>query len=497
MRQRTSVLLVALGGAILCTAQPASHFRLIVPGMGSEPLDVDVLELPGTLPKSVQIQVLNPIAADVDYGRIHTKLNSESAGFITTVSNASAGKIARLDFNLRQGMKLKEGVNTIEVLAITRRGRKYYRNFVLKTAGATRNEYFTYQTRLSPKDEAALAPEVIVLEPEFPITLEPAETHRTVRIRGTVTTQGKLGRILLAGKELKGVLDKTTIDFDESVRVTPAMSRLQVEAVDANGNVASVSVPVTPAQVRPTNLGGGKRYAFVVGVSEHASKPELPRLPRASLDAREFATMLEEKLGFAPEDVLLLTDKEATVERIRAGFRAISVRPKADDLFVVYFAGYGLHDPINPEALYLAAHGAQFGMMSETALPLEELQSLMVNVRAGCQLMLFEVDRPLPEAWGLRHTNLINDYLTRTLAKPGHRTVMVASALNQTTAGSGLFTQRLIAGSLGQADQDRDGVVTVRELAQYVASAVRRESQGTQVPQFSGDGEAVLAIKRR
>src|SRR5262245_51512601 len=170
-RQILLFCLTLLSGVGDCTAQVGKPFRLIVPDLGSGSLDVDELELPGKLPKGLEIQVLNHVAVDVDYGKIYTRLNGESAGFITTVKNATVGKIAVMNFGLRQGMKLNYGVNTVEVWALTKRGRKYYRNFILKTKGATRNEYFAYQTKLSPKDQDAVPPDVLLLEPEFPIRI--------------------------------------------------------------------------------------------------------------------------------------------------------------------------------------------------------------------------------------------------------------------------------------------------------------------------------------
>jgi hypothetical protein len=469
-------------------AQVASPFRLVVPDLGNEALDLDELELPGRLPKRLEVQVLNPVAVDVDYGKIYTKLNGESAGFITTVAHATQGKIAKMDFSLREGMKLNYGINTIEVLAVTKRGRKYYRNFILKTKDATRNAYFAYQTKLSPKDEDGIPPDVLLLEPEFPVRIEDGEARRTVRVKGTVSAVGGLSRIIVGGKDIP-----PAATFDTAVEVD-GTSNLTVEVLDANNSKATVVVPVTKAQARQTNFGGGRRYGLVIGISEHASKPELPRLPRASQDARDFAHMLETSLGFAPEDILLLTDQEATMERVRSGFRAIGVRPKAGDLFVLYFAGYGLHDPVNPEKLYLAMHGSQYTLMEDTALGLEELENLLAGIRGGHSLLIFEAARTLPEPWASPHTNLINDYLFRRFSKAPDRTVLVASGLNQVADVSGLFTRLLIEAASGKGDWNHDGIVTTKEFVQYVAFAVRKESQDKQIPLLASGEESSVAL---
>ena len=40
-----------------------------------------MIEVPGPIPQTLLLQVLNPVAADVDYGKIFTKLNGEGAGY--------------------------------------------------------------------------------------------------------------------------------------------------------------------------------------------------------------------------------------------------------------------------------------------------------------------------------------------------------------------------------------------------------------------------------
>src|SRR5258707_1907495 len=128
---RSRYVLLAVAGAA-CFAQTAP-FRIQIPDVSDGAVERDIVEVPGNLPDVLLIHVLNPVAADVDYGRIMTKLNGQSASYIQTVSGGAAGKIVRMDLKLREGMRLFPGTNTVEVTAVNRRGRKFYRNFVIRT----------------------------------------------------------------------------------------------------------------------------------------------------------------------------------------------------------------------------------------------------------------------------------------------------------------------------------------------------------------------------
>src|SRR5690348_4250076 len=146
-----------------CLAGQPVVFKLQIPELGDQLFDADVIEVPGPLPQTLLVRILNPVAADVDYGRILTLLNGEGATYITAVSAAADGKVARMDFKLRAGMTLVPGTNTVEVLATNKRGRKFYRNFILKTREASRNEYFTYETKRAPGDNTG-GPDVTVTQ---------------------------------------------------------------------------------------------------------------------------------------------------------------------------------------------------------------------------------------------------------------------------------------------------------------------------------------------
>ena len=477
-------VLAAMAG---CLAGQPVVFKLQIPELGDQLFDADVIEVPGPLPQTLLIRILNPVAADVDYGRILTLLNGEGATYITAVSAAADGKVARMDLKLRAGMTLVPGTNTVEVLATNKRGRKFYRNFILKTREASRNEYFTYETKRAPGDNTG-GPDVTVTQPDTPVVLEPKERSRKVLIKGKVSSVHPVATLRVAGLEMFQS-DKNVFDFEQWVQLAPDANNIVIEATDQVGNKTAVGIPVSRAGTGKPLQIQGDRYALIIGISQYAAKPGLASLASASLDARDLAAALTERAGFKRENVFTLTDAAATHAQIRSALRNFTSRPGPDDMLIVFFAGYGLHDPSDPSKIYLAAHDTQLGQVGETAISVDDLKlTLGSSIRSRQTLLLFDVNHSITGDWAARNNNLINEYLLRMFPGDAGKAVMVGSSVGENAveqSGGGLFARSLIEAARGQADANGDGVITVREWFLQVSRAVRVQSHGAQNPRFT------------
>lgn len=475
-------------GAQLCFAQ-SNLFEIQVPEFSENFLDGNVIEVPVSDPKSVTIRLLNPVAQDIDYGQIKTKLNGQGAGYITTIANSAEGKLLRMNFALRAGMKLVPGTNTLEAIAVNRRGRRYYGNFILKTRDHARNEYFAYEQYAAPGDLTGAPPDILVLEPQFPIVFEPGETKRRVLVKGIVSTAHAIRDVKAHNRRWAGT--GSEMEFEGEIEVAARERNVAVEAVDVRGNRSSVHIPVAGSDAgSPVVLAGGERYAIVIGISRYDAGSGLPDLNSASLDAQAFAGTLRESAGFKPGNILLLTDEQAKYAQLRNAIRNFAAQPGADDLLLIYFAGYGVHDPADPERIYLVGHDSQMAVLRDTALQLEDIRAMLdSNVRAKQTMLLFDVDRSLSGDWAFRHNNLVNSYLLQVFGVDAKRTVMVGSGVSERSrdepGAGGLFTRQLIASTRGEADQNRDRVVTAREWLRFVRQSVRIKSGGAQNPQYA------------
>src|SRR5260370_17368665 len=216
---RWVVKIAVFAAAVGCLAGQPVVFKMQIPELGDRVFDADVIEVPGRIPQSLLIQVLNPVAADVDYGKIFTKLNGEGAGYITAISNSTDGKIARMDLKLRQGMKLTPGTNTVEIQAINKHGRKFYRNFLIKTHEEARNPYFAYEVKRVPGDTGG--PELTIVQPDAPIALGAKEKSRRVPVKGSVSTVRPLTALRFGGAELF-LTGNNVFEFDHAVQPSTA-----------------------------------------------------------------------------------------------------------------------------------------------------------------------------------------------------------------------------------------------------------------------------------
>ena len=219
------VMIAMLAEATGCLYGQPVVFKLQIPELGDQVFDADVVEVPGPIPQSLSIRVLNPVAADVDYGKIFTKLNGEGAGYITAVSSAADGKVARMDLKLREGMQLLPGTNTVEIQATNRHGRRFYRNFLVKTREDTRNQYFVYEMKRAPGDKTG-GPEVTIAQPDAPVVLGAKERSKKVLVKGSVSTVHPLATLRIAGVERKS--DQNVFDFVQEVSLAPADNKFHV-----------------------------------------------------------------------------------------------------------------------------------------------------------------------------------------------------------------------------------------------------------------------------
>src|SRR5258707_15693598 len=83
---------------------------------------------------------------------------------------------------------------------------------------------------------------------------------------------------------------------------------------------------------------GGKTYALLVGISKYA-KPGMD-LQYAHADATDFSRLLESpSVGVSHENILLLTDKDATTAAVRNGFQDfLKRRATKNDTVIILIA---------------------------------------------------------------------------------------------------------------------------------------------------------------
>ena len=80
------------------------------------------------------------------------------------------------------------------------------------------------------------------------------------------------------------------------------------------------------------------RRALLIGISQYRN---LPRLPGAKNDIALVQRVLQSKLGFAPDDIRILVDEDATRAGILRALQQLVQEARPQDLVYVHYSGHG------------------------------------------------------------------------------------------------------------------------------------------------------------
>jgi uncharacterized caspase-like protein len=223
--------------------------------------------------------------------------------------------------------------------------------------------------------------------------------------------------------------------------------------------------------------------------------------------------------GFKKENILLLTDKterKPTLRNIKWALGTFLARSAhKDDLVMIYFAGHGASEVdqrgIERDGLskYLVPVDADPDDLYSTALPMDEMQNVLARIEAE-RITVF-LDACYSGAAGGRtfastktRAVTVDDIFLDRLTRSKGRAIVTASrpselSIELAELGHGIFTYYLVRGLEGYADNNRDGIVSLQELYEYLAQEVSRKSRqvgGNQHPMMKGEMEGVLPLTR-
>ncbi|MBM4443324.1 MAG: caspase family protein [Candidatus Rokubacteria bacterium] len=306
------------------------------------------------------------------------------------------------------------------------------------------------------------------------------------------------------------------------VALRPGVNAVAVSALEPDGTtrqeVRTVIYEPTVVTAAPVTPPPSKRerWAVVIGIGdyEHAG---IPRLRYAVSDADAMYRTLIDVGGFKPENVLLLTDRSPrrpTLRNIKWALGTFLARSAhKDDTTLVFFAGHGAPE-VDARGLerdglakYLIPIDADPEDLFSTALPMDDLQTVFSRIESD-RLVAF-LDSCYSGAAGGRtftakrsRAITVDDQFLDRLTRGKGRAIVTASRTSEVSLElddlrHGLFTYYLVEGLKGAADRDRDGVVTLQEIYDYVEHHVTRKSRavgGNQHPIMKGEVEGALPL---
>ncbi len=290
--------------------------------------------------------------------------------------------------------------------------------------------------------------------------------------------------------------------------------RQEVRTVIYERPQVAVAAPPPPPPPAPTH----DRWAVVIGVGRYES-PDIPKLRYTVPDADAVYEVLTGPGGFKKEHVLLLTDKtdkKPTYRNLKWALGTFLARSaKKDDTVLIYFAGHGAPE-VDQRGIerdgfskYLVPTDAEPDDLYSTALPMDELTTIFGRIEAE-RVVVF-LDSCYSGAAGGRtfaskktRAGHVDEEFLERLARSKGRAIVTASRATEVSIelpelGHGIFTYYLVQGLKGMADLNRDGIVTLQELYEYIEQEVSKKSRavgGNQHPVMKGELEGVLPLVR-
>jgi uncharacterized caspase-like protein len=172
-------------------------------------------------------------------------------------------------------------------------------------------------------------------------------------------------------------------------------------------------------------------------------------------------------------------------------------RVRRGDLFVLYMAGHGMAAADSGEYIFLPQDLVYRNSDSlRQGLGGEELRTLLSRIKSNKTVVV--LDTCSSGKFRLAGRSLGEKGAIDRLARLSGRVVFAAAgdermALESPDKKRGIYTGALLRALAGQADRDRDGLVGVREAADYVEREVVRLSKQffgyEQTPMFDGRGQ--------
>jgi uncharacterized caspase-like protein len=246
----------------------------------------------------------------------------------------------------------------------------------------------------------------------------------------------------------------------------------------------------------PFNLSLPKIWAVVIGVSKY--KYSDMDLKYADKDAQFYYDYLTSPSGgnVAKENSVLLLNEKATRENILKEINDKCNRSFEDDLLIIYIAGHGMPDPVGNE-IYFLSYESKPDNLAGTAVSQIDIEKALARSRAKKKVWI--ADACHSGGAGL-NTNVRGDraYLINRMlfeianAKEGLAVLAASSASEYSKEGDewgkghGVFTYYLIDALKGSADIDKDGIITIREVFEYVYNKVNDATKGQQHPVLQG-----------
>ncbi len=234
-----------------------------------------------------------------------------------------------------------------------------------------------------------------------------------------------------------------------------------------------------------------KIWAVVVGVGRYQT---MPTLKYSDDDAYQYYAFLKSPEGGALPDaqVKVLVDEDATRANILQTMRQTLLRADDNDVVIFYFSGHGL------EGSFLPVDYDGFN----NKLLHNDVKNILLESKAKHKICLADACHSgtlLAMKTSLTMQETIARYYSAFNDTKGGLALLMSSkaeeySLEDQGLRSGIFSHYLIRGLKGEADMNKNNIVTIRELFDYIYKNVRSYTSSAQTPMISGKYDEAMPV---
>lgn len=234
------------------------------------------------------------------------------------------------------------------------------------------------------------------------------------------------------------------------------------------------------------------KHAMLIGSSQFPkSGHSLPPLPCAASDVREMESVLSDKHLSTVDDVEVLLDLPSW--EVMRRISTVMHKASREDQILLYYSGHGL---LNYEArLHLATVDTEPEHLLSTAVPADNLRSLIRGTQCRRIIILLDCCFAGTVGTAFRPERFMKDSAEQTsdaISKGYAVAVIAASAAGRAAfapedGATSYMTATMIESIRSrEADFNRDGIITVKEVYDYTRQEMA--GQGLVEPLFFGHG---------
>ncbi|MFX0135518.1 MAG: caspase domain-containing protein [Candidatus Hodarchaeota archaeon] len=248
-------------------------------------------------------------------------------------------------------------------------------------------------------------------------------------------------------------------------------------------------------------------WAVLIGINNFKYLPPTSKLDYAVKDAEEIKELLIQEFGFKSNNIILLTDEQATLRTIMNELSYELPRKVGEnDRALIFWAGHGHTQDLSPsgEMGFLIPSDGNITNLESTCISMDAIKKVVDSIPAKHVLLLVDACysglvfeklyklenfiRNLDE----RYLNIITSSNGRQIITAGKRDQPV---LERSDWGHSAFTFKLIEGLKHKlADSDNDGIITAIELGNFLIPSVTKLSNYRQTPQYGTEGEGLFVL---